>query len=71
VLLPGSLLVAVGVAFGEFAVHYHVDWLKEQITRRNGLTIDDPGFWHAMGTDQLVHGLTYVAIVAVLVAAST
>ena len=71
VLLPGSLLVAVGVAFGEFAVHYHVDWLKEQITRRNGLTIDDPGFWHAMGTDQLVHGLTYVAIVGVLVAAST
>jgi hypothetical protein len=29
-----------------------------------------PGFWHALGTDQLIHGLTYLVIVAVLVAAS-
>ena len=33
-------------------------------------TSQDRGFWHALGTDQLVHGLTYVAIVAALVAAS-
>ncbi|HKQ54316.1 MAG TPA: DUF3307 domain-containing protein [Methyloceanibacter sp.] len=70
VLVPGSLLLAGSIALGEFLVHYHVDWLKEQILRRNGLTMQTPGFWHALGTDQLIHGLTYLVIVAVLVAAS-
>jgi hypothetical protein len=68
VLLPGSLLMAGGIALGEFLLHYHIDWAKEQITRRNGWTTQDGGFWHALGTDQLLHGLTYLAIVAVLVA---
>jgi Protein of unknown function (DUF3307) len=70
VLVPGSLLLAGSIALGEFLVHYHVDWLKEQILRRNELTMQTPGFWHALGTDQLIHGLTYLVIVAVLVAAS-
>ncbi len=70
VLLPGSLLMAGAIALGEFLVHYHVDWLKEQVTHRNGLTPQNPGFWYALGTDQLVHGLTYLGIVAALVAAS-
>jgi hypothetical protein len=68
VLVPGSLLVAGAIALGEFIAHYHIDWLKERIVRRNDLTAQDPGFWHALGTDQLVHGLTYVVIVAALVA---
>ncbi|MGV1014942.1 MAG: DUF3307 domain-containing protein [Methyloceanibacter sp.] len=67
VLAPGSFLVAGAIALGEFLVHYHVDWAKEQVTHRNGLTSDCPGFWYALGTDQLMHGLTYIAIVAVLV----
>ena len=68
VLLPGSLLLAGSIALGEFLVHYHVDWLKEQILRRNELTTQTSGFWHALGTDQLIHGLTYLVIVAVLIA---
>ena len=71
VLLPGSLLMVAGLALGEFVVHYHIDWLKEQITQRNGLTPQDRGFWYALGTDQLVHGLTYLLIVALLVMAAT
>jgi hypothetical protein len=71
VLLPGSLLMAAGLALGEFAVHYHIDWLKEQMTQRNNWTPQDRGFWYALGTDQLVHGLTYLLIVAVLVTAAT
>ena len=67
VLLPGSLLIAVGLALGEFVLHYHIDWLKEQVTHRNGWTTSDRGFWFALGTDQLVHGLTYLLIVAALV----
>jgi len=69
VLAPGSLLIAGAIALGEFIVHYHVDWAKEQVTRRNGLTVDCRGFWYVLGTDQLIHGLTYIAIVAVLVMA--
>ena len=68
VLVPGSLLIALAIALAEFAVHYHVDWLKEQITHRNGWTAQDRGFWYALGTDQLVHGLTYLLIVGILVA---
>ena len=68
VLVPSSILLAGAIALGEFAVHYHIDWLKEQVTRSNGWTTPDRGFWLALGTDQLAHGLTYLALVAILVA---
>ena len=68
VLVPGSLLIAGAIALGEFLLHYHIDWLKEQVVKRNGLTAGDRGFWHLLGTDQLIHGLTYLAIVAALIA---
>jgi hypothetical protein len=68
VLAPTSLLLAAVVALGEFAVHYHVDWLKEQLTHRHEWTARDRGFWCALGTDQLIHGLTYLVIIAILVA---
>jgi Protein of unknown function (DUF3307) len=70
-LVPNSLLLAGAIALGEFAVHYHVDWLKEQVTHRNGWTTRDPGFWHALGADQLVHGVTYITLVAILLAATS
>lgn len=69
VLAPASVLLALGITVGEFLVHYHTDWLKEQINRREGWTVNDHKFWSLLGTDQLVHGLTYLAIVAALVAA--
>jgi hypothetical protein len=68
VLAPVSVLLALGIAVGEFLVHYHTDWLKEQINRRKGWTVNDHSFWSLLGTDQLVHGLTYLAIVGALVA---
>ena len=61
VLLPGSLLMAGAIALGELILHYHIDWGKEQITRRNGWTAQDRGFWFALGTDQLVHCLLYTS----------
>jgi hypothetical protein len=66
VLAPSSLLLAAAVALGEFVLHYHVDWLKEQVTHRYEWTAHDRCFWYALGTDQLVHGLTYLAIIAIL-----
>lgn len=70
VLAPGSFLLAALIALGEFVVHYHTDWLKEQLGHRYGWTPRDRAFWLALGTDQLVHGLTYVVIVAALVMAA-
>jgi hypothetical protein len=69
VLVPSSLLLVLAITIGEFAVHYHVDWMKEQVLHRNGWTAHDRGFWYALGTDQLVHGLTYLLIVVALVMA--
>lgn len=54
----------VALLAGEFTVHYHIDWLKEQTVRRNGWTSHDTPFWYAIGIDQLGHGLTYVALLA-------
>jgi Protein of unknown function (DUF3307) len=68
VIAPASLLLALVIAISEFLLHYHIDWLKEQVTHRNGWTAQDRGFWYALGTDQLLHGLTYLVIVAVLIA---
>ena len=51
-----------------FVVHYHVDWCKEMVLKRYGWAPDTAAFWHAMGIDQLAHGLTYVAIVWALIA---
>jgi hypothetical protein len=71
VIAPASLLLAFGVAVGEFIVHYHIDWAKEQITRRAGYTPQTPRFWHTLGVDQLLHGLTYLAIVGILIWAAS
>lgn len=68
VVIAPSLLLALGIAASEFLLHYHIDWLKEQITHRNGWTVQDRSFWYALGADQLVHGLTYLVIVGVLIA---
>lgn len=68
VIAPASLLLVLGIAASEFVLHYHIDWLKEQIGHRSSWTPQDRCFWFALGTDQLVHGLTYLAIVGVLIA---
>jgi len=68
VIAPASLVLAAGIAIGEFVLHYHVDWLKERLVHRNDWTPQTRYFWYALGTDQLVHGLSYLVIVGVLVA---
>jgi hypothetical protein len=71
VIAPASLLLTGAIALGEFVVHYHIDWAKEQLSRRAGYTPQTPRFWHALGIDQLLHGLTYLVIVGVLVWAAS
>lgn len=59
-LSPGRL---AAILAAEFVLHYHFDWLKDQAVKRRGWTSHDTPFWWALGLDQLMHGLTYVAIV--------
>lgn len=58
---PGAATAAMILA-GEFVVHYHIDWTKEQILKRFRLKTDDAEFWWALGVDQFLHGATYVVI---------
>lgn len=63
VLQPASWQLAAVILGAEFLVHYHLDWTKEHVMRRTGWTPSVSSFWHAMGADQLAHGLTYVAMI--------
>jgi hypothetical protein len=62
-----TLLLGVAIVAGEFLVHYHVDWAKDNIIRARGYKPTDREFWWAIGADQLLHHLTYVVIAGVLV----
>lgn len=66
VLAPASVVVGILILVAEFVAHYHIDWTKEQLIKRNGWQSDQPQFWRAYGVDQMMHMLTYVLIVAVL-----
>jgi hypothetical protein len=56
---------AVLLGLFEFVVHYWTDWAKMNINRIKGWTATTHNeFWQLTGFDQLVHQLTYVAIIA-------
>jgi hypothetical protein len=48
---------------GEFLVHYHTDWLKARTDRMRAAAGQDHVFWMLFGLDQLIHQLTYVAMI--------
>ncbi len=56
------------ILIAEFAVHYHTDWLKAKIDRTYHWGYSDQRYWMLFGADQLVHQLTYLAILYVLAA---
>ena len=57
-----SLLVYC--AFADFIVHYHIDWAKMNLIKHYHLKPDNSEwFWVFLGFDQLLHHLTYFAIV--------
>ena len=67
--LVASPSVALGIAIvvGEFLIHYHIDWVKEQVIQRKGWDATQRNFWWAIGFDQLLHHLTYIVIAGLLV----
>jgi hypothetical protein len=54
---------AVMLGVLDFVVHYHIDWTKININRKNNYTPQDKQFWTWLGADQLAHSLTYLFIV--------
>ncbi len=47
----------------EWVVHYHIDWAKGVYTEKAQDGPDDASYWRAFGVDQLMHQLTYVAMI--------
>ena len=69
ILVPILGSMAVFAALFDMAVHYHVDWAKQQLNK--GLTPADRKFWTWFGLDQALHYLTYIAIIGWTVGAFT
>lgn len=66
-LVVGVAPIAVAtVAVVELLIHYHEDWLRQWITQRARVTTAHKAYWILLGADQLVHQLTYVAMVWIL-----
>jgi hypothetical protein len=57
-------IAVIGVA--EFVFHYHQDWFKERVVKRNGWTFTDHQYWIALGADQLAHQLSYIAMIVAI-----
>ena len=56
--LPGLIVTILC----EGVVHYHLDWAKDRLQKRLGLTVTQRAYWGLFGADQLLHQFTYVAM---------
>lgn len=62
-LIIGSplLFIAIVVAL-EWIVHFNIDFVKASYSERKSLNPEQAAFWQAVGLDQCLHNLTYVAM---------
>ena len=67
-IITPSLAVGIGIMVGEFVLHYHIDWLKEEIGHSMKLRQDQREYWWAFGIDQWLHQMTYIGIAFILAA---
>lgn len=65
---PSRLDALLLVAAFDGVIHYHIDWAKMNINAKMGWgPTTHEQFWVLLGVDQLLHALTYVAIVWMIV----
>ncbi len=69
-VVPVSWRAALAIVIGEFIVHYHIDWSKEQTVKRKKLKFPQAEYWWAFGADQGLHQITYLAMAAALAVAA-
>ena len=66
--IPGLLLFGLGgttvavLALSEFVIHFLIDHLKAIYSRNHPATVTTRAYWATHGFDQLLHHLTYTAI---------
>ncbi|MBI2719204.1 MAG: DUF3307 domain-containing protein [Rhizobiales bacterium] len=58
---------ALPIALAEGAIHYHIDFFKENLVRWAGWTVRDRLFWWTLAGDQSLHHFTYIAMAAAVV----
>lgn len=63
VLVGVPVGLALTIAVIEWAVHFHIDWLKGRWSDYTGHGPDQAGYWRAFGVDQAAHHVTYLAMV--------
>lgn len=65
VLVTFPFLPNVALVFGAIdgVLHYHIDWSKQNITRKLGLSTTDKAFWVLIGFDQLLHQFCYLTLI--------
>jgi hypothetical protein len=57
--------LALALAVADTLIHYHVDFIKENIVKIRGWTTANAKFWWALTADQFAHNITYIALVAI------
>ncbi|KIN65523.1 DUF3307 domain containing protein [Sulfitobacter noctilucae] len=62
VALGAPVGFVVALCFAEFVVHFHIDWLKGYHSEKKPYGPDEARYWYAFGVDQMMHQLTYVAM---------
>jgi hypothetical protein len=60
--------LALALAVADTLIHYHVDFIKENIVKIKGWTTANAKFWWALTADQFAHNVTYIALVAICAA---
>ncbi len=59
--LPLALIL--GLAALDGVLHYHIDFVKENVVKLKRWKTADGPFWWALTTDQALHHMTYVGLV--------
>ena len=63
--IVGTPLLFTGLAVAaEWLAHFHIDWGKARHSEARDHGPRDAGFWRAVGFDQALHQLTYIALTA-------
>ncbi len=58
-----SVGFSLALAALDGVIHYHVDFIKENVVKRMGWKNTNSQFWWALTTDQALHHMSYVLLI--------
>lgn len=62
-VVGATLPLLIMIIAAEWVAHYHIDWGKGWYSTLKQHAPTEPAFWRAIGCDQALHQLTYVAMI--------